>query len=265
MEFFDTHSHLNLFPDSQNLDNVIQRSLDAGVTKIVIPGIDLSTSQKAVEIANHFPSVFAAVGIHPHESFNISIDDIKEIEKLASDKKVVAIGEIGLDYHHQPFDKAQQIKVLQSMLAISSVFNKPFILHSRDSIDDLIEIISGLGFTNNARNSNRARFSGVFHSFEGNLQEALQIIGLNFLIGIGGPITFKNNMKHQEFLKMIGKDSIVLETDAPFLSPHPFRGQKNEPCRIPIIAQKVADLLETTVELIAETTTKNANKLFSMD
>lgn len=265
MEFFDTHSHLNLFPDSQNLDDVIQRSLDAGVAKIVIPGIDLPTSIKAVEIANHYFSVFAAVGIHPHESSNLSNNDEKEIEKLASDKKVIAIGEIGLDYHYQPFNKVQQIKVLQSMLAISSFINKPFILHSRDSIADLIEIISGSEISDSTKKSNRTRFSGVFHSFEGTLQQALQIIELNFLIGIGGPITFKNNKEHQEFLKTIGKERIVLETDAPFLSPHPFRGQQNEPCRIPIIAQKVADLLETTVELIAETTTKNAKILFSMD
>ncbi len=263
MDFIDTHCHLNLFQDQNELDSVIKRSLDLGVTKIVIPGVDVSSSRRAVELAETFPSVFAAVGIHPHEVKNYTDKDIDVIEKLATLHKVVAIGEIGLDYHYPPINKDGQKNLLHRMLEISGSLIKPVILHSRDSMSDLIEIIQDWEFNQKPAQRSQHYFSGVFHSFEGHISDAQQLRKLKYLIGIGGPVTFKNNSQLQLLIKNVGVEDIVLETDSPFLSPHPFRGVQNEPSRIPLIAQKVADLLEIQVELVADRTTRNAKYLFS--
>jgi TatD DNase family protein len=265
LDLFDSHCHLNLFQDQDDLKLVIHRSLDAGVTKIVVPGVDVATSTMAVEISERFPSVFAAVGIHPNDAANTSEQDIKKIEDLASLPKVVAIGEIGLDYHYPNFDKEKQAVVLTSMLEISIRHEKPIILHSRDAMDDLVGMIQTFGTTQRLPGEKQKSFFGVFHAFEGNASHVQLLSKLQFLIGIGGPITFKNNTKLQTLLKQIGLENVVLETDAPYLSPHPFRGQRNEPFRIPVIAQKVAELLNLQVELVAEKTNWNANQLFMME
>jgi TatD DNase family protein len=263
LDFIDTHCHLNLFQDQSNLESVIQRSLDLGVTKIVIPGINVSTSRRAVELTETFPSVFAAVGIHPHELTNYTDEDIKAIEELAVLPKVVAIGEIGLDYHYPPINMDAQRKLLHCMLEISGSVTKPLILHSRDSMSDLLDVIQEWEFDHKPPHCIQQSFFGIFHSFEGNVHDALRIRNMKYLIGIGGPVTFKNNNQLQLLITDIGLDNIVLETDSPFLSPHPYRGIQNEPSRIPMIAQKVADLLEIQVKLVADSTTRNANNIFS--
>ncbi len=265
MDFIDTHCHLNLFQDQKSLKSIIQRSLDLGVVKIVIPGVDVSTSSLAVEISELFPSVYAAVGIHPHEVEKYSAKNLKVIEDLATLPKVVAIGEIGLDYHYHPINKEAQNILLRHMLEISDRVGKPVILHSRESMADLLEIIFIREKHRKSTRKQKKCSNGVFHSFEGNVSDALQLRKLKYLIGIGGPVTFKNNYQLQELIKKLGMESIVLETDSPFLSPHPFRGLQNEPSRIPLIAQKVADLLEIQVELVAERTTFNAKNLFLME
>lgn len=262
MEFIDTHCHLNLFQDQNDLKLAIQRSLDSGVSKIVVPGIDVPSSRRAVELTDVFASVFAAVGIHPNEVTNVTDKDIEVIEELAALPKVVAIGEIGLDYHYPPINKAAQFSLLKRMLEISNNVNKPIILHSRDSIADLIEMIQDCELTQKLTYPRQESFHGVFHSFEGSISDALLLRKLRYLIGISGPVTFTNNIELQGLIKAMGLENVVLETDSPFLSPHPFRGLQNEPSRIPLIAQKVADLLEIQVELVAGTTTLNANNVF---
>jgi TatD DNase family protein len=263
LELFDTHCHLNLLQDQNDLESVIKRSLDLGVVKIVIPGIDVTTSRRAVELAEIFPSVFAAVGIHPHEVTNYSDKDTSVIEELAALPRVIAIGEIGLDYHYPPINKDAQKFLLQSMLGISASVGKPIILHSRDSMSDLLDLIQDWEFSQREADHNQQSFSGVFHSFDGSEFDARRLRKLNYLIGIGGPVTFKKNFQLQALIKNFSLDNLVLETDSPFLSPHPFRGVQNEPSRIPLIAQKVADLLEIQVELVADRTTRNTNNLFS--
>ena len=263
MDFIDTHCHLNLFQDQNDLESVIKRSLDFGVVKIVIPGIDVTSSRRAVELADIFPSVFASVGIHPHEVTNYSDIDIRVIEELAALPKVVAIGEIGLDYHYPPINKKAQKYLLHSMLEISGSVSKPVILHSRDSMSDLLDVIQDWEFNHQPTHYSQQSFYGVFHSFEGSKSDAQRLMKLKYLSGIAGPVTFKNNFQLQALIKGIGLENIVLETDSPFLSPHPFRGVQNEPFRIPLIAQKVADLLEIQVELVADKSTRNANNLFS--
>lgn len=263
MDFIDTHCHLNLIQDQNDLGSVIKRSLDLGVVKIVIPGIDVTSSRRAVELAEIFPSVFAAVGIHPHEVSNCAEKDIGVIEELAALPKVVAIGEIGLDYHYPPINKEAQKYLLHSMLEISGSVSKPVILHSRESMSDLLDAIQDWELNLKPTHHRQHSFNGVCHSFEGSESDAQRLMKLKYLSGIGGPVTFKNNFQLQTLIKSIGLEYIVLETDSPFLSPHPFRGVQNEPFRIPLIAQKVANLLEIQVELVADRTTRNANNLFS--
>lgn len=265
MDFIDTHCHLNLFQDQNSLKLIIQRSLDLGVVKIVIPGIDVSTSRRAVELAELFPSVFAAVGIHPHEVGKYTSEGLKVIEELAALPKVVAIGEVGLDYHYHPINKEAQNILLCSMLEISNRVGKPIIIHSRESMAELLATIQTWEKKRKPTLQQQEYFNGVFHAFEGNITDALQLRNLNYLIGIGGPVTFKNNIQLHELIKNIGLESIVLETDSPYLSPHPLRGLPNEPSRIPLIAQKVADLLEIKVELVAEKTTLHAKDLFLLE
>ena len=242
MKFVDSHCHLNLIED--NLSDVINRAIDAGVGRMVVPGIDLPSSVKALEIAEKYAPVYAAVGIHPHESSNASPADIMEISRIAAHPKVVAIGEIGLDYHYTPFDDSTQKSVLAAMLDLANSINKPVILHSRDSLSDLLNFITT--WVKSQINSNQSPLFGVFHMFEGNSSEAIEVIQRGFLISVGGNITFKNNHKGHELVKAIGLNHLLLETDTPYISPHPFRGKANEPSRIPIIAEKVAELLGIT-------------------
>lgn len=262
MIFVDSHCHLNLIENG--LTDVINRAIDSGISKMIVPGIDLPSSNKALEIAEKYDPVYAAVGVHPHESSKASSQDINQISQLAMHPKVVAIGEIGLDYHYIPFDAQVQKKVLLAMLALATDLNKPVILHSRDALSDLFTTIIKWKNSINSDNPSQKFPSGVFHMFEGDFNDAFQAMNLEFFISIGGNITFKNNHRGQELIKAIGLQRLLLETDTPFISPHPFRGTPNEPGRIPLIATRIAELLQTRVELVAETTTQNANTLFKL-
>jgi TatD DNase family protein len=257
--FVDTHCHLNFQSFGGDISQVIDRALDAGVVRIVVPGLDVRSSEEAVNIASRFESVYAAVGVHPNEVKSFEKGHLSVLEKLLSENKVVAIGEVGLDYYHHPETKNEQLSVLEIMINLSKNNSKPIILHSRTSIVDLLSIIQ------QSFGSIRAVetfFYGVFHAFEGNLEQAKLLKNLGFALGIGGPITYKNSLVKKEILTNIGLENIVLETDAPFLSPHPFRGLRNEPFRIPIIADKISNLLNISVEAVAQFTTRNAISLF---
>lgn len=262
MKFIDSHCHLNLI--ETNLADIIARAIDSGVSKMIVPGIDLPSSIKAIEIAEIYDSVYAAVGIHPHESSAASITEIEEISRLASHHKVVAIGEIGLDYHYLPYDKESQKEILKAMLTLATQANKPVVLHSRDALPDLFSTLKD--WIQSPTNNKTHRFLpyGVFHMFEGDSQQAFQAIEMGFQISIGGNITFKKNLREHDLISSIGLKNLLLETDTPFISPHPYRGTPNEPGRIPLIAHKVAEILQTKVELVAENTTQNAINLFKL-
>jgi TatD DNase family protein len=260
--FIDSHCHLNLI--KEGLGDVIDRAIDANITKIIVPGINLETSQKAIEIAEIYPPVYAAVGIHPNEAGNTNPGDIEVIKNLALHSKVVAIGEIGLDYHYPPFDMLLQKNVLTTMLDLALQVEKPVILHSRDSLSDLLEIVTNYRYAKQNHLGTKP-LCGVFHMFEGNCHEAIPVTKMGFFISIGGNITFKNNQKGKENVEKLELESLLLETDSPFISPHPYRGIPNEPARIPTIAAKVAEIRQTQVELVAEVTTRNAMSLFKLD
>ena len=259
MSFIDTHCHLNLEVFDQTVIEVVDRSLKAGVERIIVPGIDLPTSIKAIDLSRRFDCVYAAVGIHPSESVNFSNDSLNQIDSLLSQKKVIAVGEIGLDYFHHQDTKGLQINLLQGMLNLAVKHKKPVILHSRDSLQDLLNIIPEY-FRLHTSN-----YFGVLHAFEGNIEQAKCVNKMPLLLGIGGPVTYKNGIEKQRIIEEFGITNVILETDSPYLSPHPFRGTINEPSRIPLIAQKIAEITKRSVDYVENITTQNAMKLFNWD
>lgn len=262
MHFVDTHCHLNLEQFQENINQVVERAQVAGVNKIVVPGIDIETSRKAVDLAKKFDSIYAAVGTHPNDVDKFDDNQVKIYEDLLKEQKVVAIGEVGLDYYHHPENAVLQNKVLDIMLSLAANYQKPVILHSRNS---LVELMSKVKHWIMQQELLSDHFYGVFHGFEGTATQVKEIESMKMLIGIGGPVTFKNAIDKQILVEEVGLNSLVLETDSPLLSPHPFRGKTNEPFRIPVIAEKIASILQLPIEIVSEITNQNAQSIFRWD
>jgi len=262
VQFVDTHCHLNFDVFQDNIEQVLERAQEAGVIRLVVPGIDIETSISAVDLAIKYECIYAAIGIHPNEADKFEENQIKVFEDLLSEPKVVAIGEIGLDFYHHPETEFRQNELLDAMLSLATRFKKPVILHSRNSLSSLMAIIKNWVERQPPMENG---FFGVFHGFEGNSHLGLEIQSMKMAVGIGGPVTFKNAVDKHTMVKEVGIRNIILETDSPLLSPHPFRGQTNEPYRIPIIAEKIADLLQLPVEQVSKMTNQNAYSLFRWD
>lgn len=274
---FDTHCHLNFSRFKKNYREVIERAQDNGVRYIIIPGTDLESSQRAIEISREYTDVHAAIGIHPHHVFELLNENndlllekkIVEIKKLILDKKVVAIGEIGLDKHiyentkYEEYHTSEtfielQKKYLTAQINVAVQHNKTVILHNREATVDLLEIL-------NKHWETWSQINFVFHCCEPN-EDLLSFAKKNKVyIGVNGDVTYQP--EKQEFVKNIPIDLLVLETDSPFLLPEPLRSRKeypNEPKNISVIAEFVADILDKTKEEIAEVTSNNAKRLFQL-
>lgn len=259
----DTHCHLNLQHYQDDLDIVVQRAMESGIGRILVPGTDLQTSQKAIDISDLYPMVYAAVGFHPNEARSWNSETIHILRELAQHPKVVAIGEIGLDYYRDYSTPKEQDAILQEQLALASEINKPVILHGRNAFNALIASVEIWLKQLQEFHSPLQNRPGVFHSFEGDEIQALRAIESSFLIGVAGPVTFKNARQTQQIVRALPIKSIILETDAPYLAPHPHRGTRNEPGYLTSIASKVAELRNTDLVNIEASTTANANLLFS--
>ena len=259
MDFIDTHCHLYLGSLHEDIENVLERACGLNVNYIIVPGIDLPTSRQAVQLAEKYPGIYAAVGIHPNDALTWDGQTRKELQSLLEHKKVVAVGEIGLDYYRDHTPHAVQIDVLNQQLALALEFDKPVIIHCRQAMEDLWPILK---LWRLSLSSSLKKCPGVFHSFDSDLIIAKEIIQHQFLIGVSGPVTYKNAIERQKTIGALPLEKLVLETDAPFLSPHPLRGRVNEPANIPLIASKVAELLNQPVEKVAEITLANAKQLF---
>ncbi|MBU0619325.1 TatD family hydrolase [Patescibacteria group bacterium] len=267
----DTHCHLNFQAFEPDLEAVIKRAQTAGVTKIIIPGSDLTNSQKAIELAEKYAGIYAAVGIHPHHAIQIQNLE-KTRQKLlhlcesALDRKVVAIGECGLDYHEYqitkypenkitPKVKQLQKKLFKVHLQVAKKLKLPLIIHNRQAHDDILKLL-------NSQFSIGQFPKGVFHCFSGNQAFLRQVLERGFYVGIDANITYSHGL--QGLAKKIPLERLVLETDAPFLTPQPNRSQRNEPKNVKIIVQYLAELLNVSAEKIAQTTTINARRLFKL-
>lgn len=237
----DSHCHV-LSTEYDDPNKVIEESLKSGVSKLIINGYDLKTSILAVQLARKYDSVYAAVGIGPQNIDNLPENFIDEINSLAKNKKVVAIGEIGLDYYWTKDTKEKQIYVFKSMLKIAEENKLPVIVHSRESTLDTYNILK------------EHKVTGIMHCFSGSVKTACDFIKIGFLIGVGGVVTFKNSKEIKEVVKHIDIENIALETDSPYLTPEPHRGKKNEPKYITYVAQKIAELKAISEEEVIEKT-----------
>jgi len=254
--FIDTHAHL-FYPNfNGDIENVLSRAKESGVDYIIVPGTDIATSALAIELAEKHEEIFAAVGIHPHDTKDW--DDKKllgELKNLAKSKKVVAIGEIGLDYYYDFSPRDIQIKAFKSQLDLALELNLPVIIHNREAGDDIM---------NFAREYNGKNLKAQFHCFGGTLLEARELIKLGYYISFTGNITFKKSDNLKKIVKHVHVDNIFLETDSPFLTPVPHRGQRNEPAYVKLVAEKIAEIKDLPVEDIARSTSYNVYRFFGI-
>jgi TatD DNase family protein len=271
----DTHCHLDFNKFDEDRQVVLQRAGDVGVRRILTPGLDLESSRSAVRLAELYPSVYAAVGFHPTDLEGFSEQGFAEIKKLARHAKVVAIGEIGIDYYWvaDPEKRVFQHEALRQQLEFAASTRKPVIIHMREEGDawfgpasmDLLRILEEWHQQLRTANHPLAERPGVLHSFNGNLETAQNAMELNFLIGVTGPVTYKNAAEKREIIRQIPLTKLLIETDAPFLTPVPHRGQRNEPAFVAYIADKIAEIHSTTREQVAEITAMNAAHLFGWE
>ncbi len=251
----DSHCHLDMDSYEEDLDAILKRAQEHGVQSIITIGIDEKSSIAAVKLAHKYPFVKATVGIHPHDVEQIEKATYTRLQKLVQENReqVVAYGEIGLDYVKNYSPKTTQLRTFEEQLSVAKGLELPVIIHDREAHDDCLSLLQAM-----------APFpkGGVMHCFSGNIKLAEKVLDLGFYISIPGVVTFKNGLDLQEVAKKMPLESMLLETDGPFLSPVPWRGKRNEPAYVAYTAQKIAELKGITIEEVAEQTSSNTLKLF---
>ncbi|HSN76081.1 MAG TPA: TatD family hydrolase [Anaerolineae bacterium] len=260
--FIDTHCHLNFHQFDADRDAVVQRALDAGVAVIINPAVDLTTSRQAIDLAEQYPGVYAQVGVHPNDCADFEANTIAELAELARHPKVVAIGEIGLDYYWERVPHPQQWAAFEAQLELAARLDLPVVLHCRDAHADLRDALRKWVPGAQMQRSGDA-ILGVLHAYSGDLDMAQEAFGWNMMLSFGGPLTFRNAKDLHTLLGHLPLDHLMLETDAPYLTPHPHRGKRNEPAYIALIAQGLAEIKKTDVVRIAQTTSALAKAVFA--
>lgn len=248
--YYDSHCHIykEYYDD---IDSLINELNNEDIKLIINNGCDIKTNKEILSYLNKYPIMYGALGIHPEYVSSYTNEDLLYIESNLNNNKILAIGEIGLDYHYSKEDKEQQIKLFESQLGMAERNNIPVIIHSRDATKDTIDIL------------NKYKVKGIIHSFSGSYETAMIYIKMGFLLGINGVITFKNsNLK--DIIKKVGLENITIETDSPYLTPHPFRGEKNSPKNVKIIVNFLANLFETEGEKVAKIVRENLEKIFDI-
>lgn len=260
MELVDTHCHLNFRNYDSDRAQALQRARAADIVRIIVPAIDLDSCQQALKLAASFEDIFAAVGIHPNCSGGFVDSTLKPLRQLASNAKVVAIGEIGLDYHWDKSPKPTQWRAFESQLRLASELELPVIIHNREASDDLMAMLEN--WAPGAAASLHGRL-GVLHSFSASGEIAERALALGFCLGFTGPVTYKKADELREIARRSPINRILIETDGPFLAPQQRRGKRNEPAYLHYINQKLAELHCVTPAEMARQTTCNAERLFS--
>lgn len=250
--YFDTHCHLNSEQLYENKDEFIKHALDNHVEMMVVVGYDLESSKKAVEIAKEYPFIYAAVGIGPNDCLNTTTQDLQIIDEYLNEPKVVALGEIGLDYYWDDVPSDKQKDIFQQQVDLAKKHQKPIIIHCRDAYEDTYEVLKRNGHP------------GIMHCYSGSVEMAKRFIDLGFYISLAGPVTFKNARVPKDVAEKIGLEHLLIETDCPYLTPQPYRGTLNEPANVVYIAQEIAKLKNMEIESVASQTTFNAKKVFGI-
>ena len=253
--FIDSHAHIQLDLFDSDRSVVIERAKNSQVSIILVVGFDISTSHLAVELADRYDHIYATVGLHPHDAKRFTPQSLREIALLAEHPKVVALGEMGLDYHRNLSPKSVQKRVFEEQLDLATQLDLPIVVHNRNAFDDILSILE-----------NHSQLTGgVLHCFSENTKSMDRVIDVGFHIGIGGPVTYKKSQDLKQVVKVMPADSFLIETDCPWLAPQLRRGKRNEPAYITEIATKIAELRQVTIESVGQTSSQNFRKLFSIE
>ena len=245
----DTHCHISLTDD---IDSMVMDAEKNNVLKFIMSGCDAKSIRDGLEIIYRYPTIYMTAGFHPDEADNVTDKDLADLEKIIiTNKKIIGIGEIGLDYYHNDMNKERQKEIFIKQIELAEKYDLPIVIHSRESIQDVYDILK----------EHHAR--GVIHCFSGSLEMAKLFIDLGFYLGIGGVLTFKNS-KLKEVVQELSLDNIVLETDSPYLAPEPYRGHTNYPQNIKVIAQTLRKIKEVSLDEVAEKTTNNVHKIYNL-
>ncbi|MBD7986044.1 TatD family hydrolase [Sporosarcina sp. Sa2YVA2] len=253
--YIDTHMHLNAEQYEEDAKEVIDRALEAGVSKMVVVGFDTDTINKAIELAEQYPFIYAVIGWHPVDAIDCTKEDLNWIESLAAHPKVVGIGETGLDYHWDKSPKDVQQELFRKQIRLAQRVNLPIIIHNRDATADVVRIL---------KEEEAELTGGIMHCYGGSVETAHECIAMNFMISLGGPVTFKNAKVPKQVATEISLDHLLIETDSPYLAPHPHRGKRNEPALVTLVAEEIALLKGISIEEVAKKTTQNALNIFRM-
>jgi TatD DNase family protein len=253
----DTHCHLYFDNYQKDRAAVLARAWEAGVERILIPGIDLVSCQAAIELAESDPRLFAAIGVHPNSAVTWDAHTFAFLEQMAANPKVVAIGEIGLDYYRDRAPRTLQQRVFREQLNLAEQLNLPVVIHTRNSSP-----ADRLCMADTFKILEKFHLEGVLHSFSGDISEAERTLQFGFFIGVTGPITFKNAVELRQVVAAAPLDRLLVETDGPFLTPHPFRGKRDEPAYVRYMVEKISEIHNQLPKVVAAQTTDNAQRLF---
>ncbi|MCF6464333.1 TatD family hydrolase [Clostridium sp. Cult2] len=251
----DSHAHLDDERFDRDRDRLIKSLKELGVDLVINPGADLNSSIKAVSLSEQYDNIYAAVGVHPHSAKEMDDSTIEILKSFTNREKVVAIGEIGLDYYYDNSPRDIQQKKFIEQLNLAKEVDLPVIIHTREAAKDTFDII---------KEAQDGSLEGVMHCFSGSVEMAMEYIKLGFYISLGGPVTFKNARVSKEVAKAIPLDKLMIETDAPYLTPEPYRGKRNEPFYVRYVAGMIAELRGITFEEVATKTSENARQLFNI-
>jgi len=261
----DSHCHLDFSKFDRDRDAVVRRAREAGVELIINPGYNLESSRRAVALTERYPEVYAAVGVHPHEAKTVTDEAIAELRLLAAQPKVVAIGEIGLDFYRDLSPRDVQRRVFRQQLALATELGLPVIVHDREAHSEVMAILAeNLKFQISNLKVGDSKLKGVLHAFSGDRAMAEKVFDLGFCLGIAGPVTFRNARRLRALVRELPLKRLLIETDAPYLAPHPYRGKRNEPARVALVAAAVAELHGVGKTEVGEQTAAATRQLFGL-
>jgi len=254
-KFIDSHAHLDDERFDDDREELINSLQENGIEAVLNPGADLKTSRAAVALANKYPFIYAAVGCHPHDSKFMNDDTMNIFRELAKNKKVLGIGEIGLDYYYDNSDRETQKIWFREQIRLAKELDLPYIVHDRDAHEDIIRIM---------KEEHHTGTRGILHCYSGSVEMTREFMKLGFYISLGGPVTFKKAKTPKMVAKEVPMERLLIETDSPYLAPEPFRGKRNEPKFVKYVAEEIAGIREVTVSEIAEKTKENFKRLFNL-
>ena len=257
MNLIDSHCHIDFEQFDLDRDQVLSDAATVGVKRLINPSTDLNSSHRVVKLVDSYSDIYAAIGFHPYDAPQVNDETLAALTELSSNVSVVAIGEIGLDYYRDLAPRSEQHRAFEAQLELAKSLDLPVIIHQRDAAVDTMAVLRQWG----AKGDHPGL---VLHAFSGDQAMVEEAVELGFFMGIGGPVTFKNAGSLLDVVKMMPLERILIETDAPFLSPHPYRGKRNEPARVRLVAQKLAELLAVELADLAEQVTVNTETLFHL-